>query len=349
MTGMLAAILTAQREPLVLDEVRQPERLDFGQVLVRVAYSGVCGSQIGEIDGVKGEDCYLPHLLGHEGAGTVEATGPAVTRVRPGDRVVMHWMRGEGIEGAPPRYRWGNRDVNAGWVTTFNERAVVSENRLTPAPEGIPLALAPLFGCAVTTGFGVVVNDARLRVGESLVVLGAGGIGLSVIQAGVLAGAHPIVAVDLHGPKLELATRLGATHAIDASGGDLATAVRAVAPEGADVVVDNTGDVRVIETAYELAGPQGRTILVGVPSVRERARLYTLPLHFGKVLTGSHGGAAQPSHDIPRYARLALAGKLHLEDLITNRYSLSEINTAIDDLRNGRVSGRALIEIEPEH
>jgi S-(hydroxymethyl)glutathione dehydrogenase/alcohol dehydrogenase len=193
----------------------------------------------------------------------------------------------------------------------------------------------------------VVVNDAGLRVGESLVVLGAGGVGLSVIQAGVLAGADPVVGVDLHAAKLELAATLGATHTVNASTEDVAAAVREATPGGADVVVDITGNVRLIEMAYELTAPQGRTILVGVPPIGERARLYTLPLHFGKVLRGSHGGETRPTQDIPRYARLVLTGKLPLDKLITNRYPLSDINVAIEDLREGRVTGRALIEIEP--
>jgi S-(hydroxymethyl)glutathione dehydrogenase/alcohol dehydrogenase len=345
---MRAAILASLREPLVLDDVDPPDELSVGQVRVRVAFSGVCGSQLGEIDGVKGADPWLPHLLGHEGSGTVAAIGPGVRTVAPGDRVVLHWMPGEGIESQPPVYSWRGERLNAGWVTTFNEEAVVAENRVTVLPNGFPLDLAALLGGAVTTGFGVVTNDARLRIGESVVVFGTGGVGLSVVQGAALAGAHPIVAIDLHANRLELALRLGATHAIDATAVDAETELGSLlGDQGADVTVDNTGDPDVIARAYRVAGPHGRTILVGVPRHDVEARLNTLPLHFGKVLTGSHGGSAQPPVDIPRYVAMERAGKLRLRELITDRYPLGRVNDAIADLRSGRSAGRCLIEIDP--
>ncbi|MDE3076602.1 MAG: alcohol dehydrogenase catalytic domain-containing protein, partial [Chloroflexota bacterium] len=179
---MKAAILVQQHEPLRVAEVKLPDELAYGQVLVRVHYSTICGSQLGEIDGVKGPDRFLPHLLGHEGSGVVESVGPGVGLVHVGERVVLHWMKAAGVEASNPAYYWDGRAVNAGCVTTFNEWAVVSENRLTPIPDSLDLDLAPLFGCAVTTGFGVLMNDAQLKIGESVLVFGAGGVGLNVIQ-----------------------------------------------------------------------------------------------------------------------------------------------------------------------
>ena len=208
-----AAILVRQKRPLVVDEVEIPS-LKRGQVLVRVHASGVCGSQIGEMDGVKGPDRYLPHLLGHEAGGVVEETGPGVTRVKRGDRVILHWRPGKGIQADTPRYRWGRKMVNAGWVTTFQERSVVSENRLTKMPRGIGMETAALYGCALLTGFGVVRNDASLKKGESAVVLGSGGIGLCEIIALRAASGRPIAAVDLYPHKLSLAKSYGATHAV---------------------------------------------------------------------------------------------------------------------------------------
>lgn len=346
---MRAAVLSQQHQPLDLVDVEPPERLHFGQVRVRVHYSGVCGSQIGEIDGVKGSDRFLPHLLGHEGGGVVVEVGDGVSKVSRGDRVVLHWMRGSGHEGPTPDYASGSRVINAGHVTTFNEEAVVAENRVTAVPDEFPLELAALLGCAVTTGAGVVVNDARLRLGESIVVLGVGGVGLSIVQAAALSSAHPIVAVDLAEPKLDLARSLGATHALDGNDTGLPDSIhRIVGDGGADVVIDTTGIPAMIESGYELTSARGRTVLVGVPQLGANASLHTLPLHFGKVLTGSHGGGTRPDYDIPRYVGLYLAGKLDLESLITDRFDLDGINDAIDALRNGEVAGRALIEVAPE-
>ncbi|MEW5724496.1 MAG: zinc-binding dehydrogenase, partial [Thermodesulfobacteriota bacterium] len=338
---MKAAVLAALNEPLLVEEVELPDSLDIGQVMVRVLCSGICGSQLGEIEGIKGQDRYLPHLLGHEGSGVVIETGPGVRFVRPGDHVVLHWRKGRGLEAAPPSYRWRGERLNAGWVTTFNEYAVVSENRLTPIPQDFDPALASLFGCAVTTGLGVVANNARVKPGQSVVVFGAGGVGLNVIQGAALCTAHPIVAVDLFDHRLSLARRFGATHLVNNRDGGAEAAVREiVGPDGADVVVDNTGRTDVIAAGYQLTHSQGRLVLVGVPRAGDDIRIHSLPLHFGRVITGSHGGESNPAEDIPRYLNLHRAGKLELAGFITARYPLEEVNTAISDLRSGRTAGR---------
>jgi S-(hydroxymethyl)glutathione dehydrogenase/alcohol dehydrogenase len=343
-----AAILVEQHRPLVVDEVGLPDDLAAGQVLVHVHYSGICGSQLGEIDGAKGPDPFLPHLLGHEAGATVVETGPGVRHVRAGDRVVVHWRKAAGIESATPAYRWRDTRLHAGWATTFNEYAVVSENRCTPIPPDFDLGLAALFGCPVTTGLGVVSNDAKLRIGESIVVLGTGGVGLSVVQGAAMVSAFPIVAYDRYENRLALARKLGATHTIRSGDGDLTGQVRdIVGAAGADVVVEHTGNTDMIRLAYELTQPQGRTMLVGVPHAGQSAAIHTLPLHFGKVLTGSYGGASRPEIDIPRYIRLYRAGRLDLDALITDRFWLDDINAAIDGMRNGTVAGRPLIEIAP--
>jgi S-(hydroxymethyl)glutathione dehydrogenase/alcohol dehydrogenase len=338
-----AAVLVEQRKPLEIVEIEIPP-LRYGQVLVRLITSGICGSQLGEIDGVKGPDPHLPHLLGHEGCGEVLECGEGVKRVRPGDRVVLHWRRASGIEAPTPRYASAIGSINAGWVTTFNEIAIISENRLTPVPKSLDPEAAALMGCAITTGFGVVNNNARLRIGESIAVFGAGGIGLNIVQAAAMVSAYPIIAIDVHAGRVELAKRLGATHGIVADGRDVEAEVRAlVGAAGLDVAVDNTGQPRVIEMAYRLTSDRGRTVLVGVPRKGETVSLYTLPLHFEKEIEGSHGGESVPDIDIPRYVRLIEAGRLDLKQLIGRRYSLVDINQAISDMRNGAVNGRCMI------
>ncbi len=339
---MKAAILVESRKPLVLADIQVPE-LQYGQVLVRIHTSGICGSQIGEIDAAKGPDKYLPHLLGHEGGGEVMETGPGVRQVKKGDRVVLHWRKGAGIEAATPRYRWGNQTVNAGWVTTFNELAVVSENRLTPIPADVDFEVAALMGCAVTTGLGVVNNDAHLRIGESIAVYGAGGVGLNVIQGAALVSAHPIIAIDRVESKLEMAKKFGATHTFNTERNNVKEGIFSiVGPRGVDVAVDVTGVKKLIEEAYEVTSPTGRTILVGVP--RDAVSIYTLPLHFDKVLKGSHGGNAHPAVDIPRYLRLYRLGRLALREMITHRFPFDRINDAVEALRSGE-AGRVIIEM----
>lgn len=340
------AILTGISYELDVAEIRTTTQLRFGQVLVQVHYSGVCASQVHEIDGLKGPDHFLPHLLGHEGSGTVLEVGEGVRFVKPGDHVVMHWRPGNGIQSANPIYDWDGKTVNAGSVTTFNSRAVVSENRLTPIPNWFDLRLAPLLGCAVTTAFGAIGNDAQVRIGESIVIFGVGGVGLAAVMAARLTTANPIIAIDLDQKKLDIALGLGATHVIDARQQDTKSVLRSLlGDEGADVVIETTGVKTVIETAYNICSPIGRTVLVGVPDPKDPALIPTLPLHFGKKLIGSHGGSSKPHIDIPRIVRLVEQGKLDLSTIPLTERPLSKINDAITDLRTG-VPGRQLIKMD---
>lgn len=343
---MRAAILVEQRKPLVIADVELPQALDVGQVLVKLHYSGICGSQLGEIDGAKGEDKFLPHLLGHEGSGTALEVGPGVRHVKPGDVVVLHWRKGLGIESPTPKYKWDGKVVNAGWITTFNEYAIVAENRVTSVPKDSDLEIAALFGCAVTTGFGVIVNNAKLTIGESVVVFGAGGVGLNIVQAAALVSGYPVIAVDQYDNKLALAKEMGATHLINSANIDARKAILdIVGHAGLDVFIDNTGVPAIIEIGYQLVKPQGRVTLVGVPKKGNNISIYSLPLHFGKVFSGSHGGEAIPHEDIPRYQGLFQAGRIKLKELLTDRFGLNQINDAIGKMRDGTVSGRCLIRL----
>jgi len=342
---MKAAILVESKQPLIIDDVALPDTLDFGQVLVDLHYSGICGAQINEIDAVKGPDKFLPHLLGHEGSGIVKEVGLGVSTVKVDDRVVLHWRPSRGIQSPTPKYDWSGKLVNAGWVTTFNEQAIVAENRLTVIPEDFDMKIAPLFGCAVTTAFGVVNNDANIKVGQSVVVFGVGGVGINIIQAASMVSATPILGVDLVEHKLEMGKKFGLTHGFMGSEQDLNDRIfNIVGSLGADVVIETTGNSRVIEQAYHLTHPEGKTILVGVPEKGDNISIPSLPLHFNKVLTGSHGGGAEPDKDIPRLIRLMNTGKLNFDGLITHEFSLDSINEAIKVFRSGQ-AGRIVLNM----
>jgi S-(hydroxymethyl)glutathione dehydrogenase/alcohol dehydrogenase len=339
-----AAILVQSRQPLVVDEITFPESLGVGQVLVKVLYSTICGAQLNEIAATKGPDKFLPHLLGHEASARVIEVGPGVTNVKPGDTVVLHWRPSQGIQCQPPAYTWRGEKLNAGWVTTFNEHALISENRMTVIAPDYDLKVAPLLGCAVTTAAGVINNDAAVKIGESVVVFGIGGVGLNVVQFAQLAGAYPIVAVDLLDSKLDMARTRGATHFLNPNAvTDLDAAIRdIVGAKGPDKVIETTGVKSVIELAYNLTHPDGTCVLVGVPS--EKVTIYTLPIHFNKVLTGSHGGDAVPQVDIPRLIRLNKAGRLSFDGIITHEFPLDDINAALDLVRSG-TAGRVVLRV----
>jgi S-(hydroxymethyl)glutathione dehydrogenase/alcohol dehydrogenase len=333
----IAAILVEQHSPLEITEVELPA-LRHGQVLVEIGATRICGSQIGEIQGAKGPDKHLPHLLGHEAGGVVREIGPEVRHVKAGDRVVAHWRPGLGIESGGSTYRRSDGSaVNAGNITTFQRYTIVSENRLTVVPADIDFETCALLADTLTTGFGVVTRDAQVRIAESAVVIGCGGIGLGVILGAYLAGAHPIIAVDIHDHKLALARAHGAAHTINSSCEDFPKQVRAILGGPADVVIDGTGLPAVIEKAFAVTGPKGRCVIFGVMAHDQHISINTLPLHFGKTLTGSHGGASQPAEDIPRLLRMIRDGRLDVSRFVSHRLELEEVNDAVARMRSGEI------------
>ena len=341
-----AAILLKQNSDLVIDHIEMPNELNIGQVLVKVHVSGICGSQLGEIAGVKGDDPYLPHLLGHEGCATVLEIGPGVQNVSPGDLVVLHWRKGKGIQADTPKYFWRGENLNAGWVTTFNSHAVVSENRCTKIPLDTNHDVAALMGCAITTGFGVIENNAQIKMGESLVVFGSGGIGLNIIQAASLQSAYPIIAVDINENSLNLSKELGANFIINSKKNNAEKEIKNILKDKElDVFIDNTGVTEVIELGYRLISKEGRLILVGVPKKDNDIKIHSLPLHFGKTITGSHGGESIPEKDIPRYLNLISQGIANVDNIVSSRYNLKEVNKAIESMKKGENSGRIIIDL----
>ena len=332
-----AAILVEQKKPLVLDEVELPA-LSFGQVLVDIKASRICGSQIGEIDGVKGPDKWLPHLLGHEAGGIVLEVGLEVRQVKPGDRVVAHWRPGRGIEARGAVYQWNGKACNAGPITTFQQLAVLSENRLTVVPADTDFEICCLLADTLTTGFGTINNDAKVKIGESVVVIGCGGIGLGTVLGAHLAGAHPVIAVDIQDHKLQVAAKYGATHTVNSAKEDFSDAVlKILGGARPDVVVDGTGNPAILEKAFTLAGNFARVVGVGVMPHDRKMTLNTLSLHLGKVLRGSHGGESLPAEDIPRYLRMMRAGRFDPKGFVSHRISLAEVNDGIAKMRSGEV------------
>lgn len=211
----IAAVLCEINRGLQIEELDIPGLMP-GQVLVNIAYSGICHSQLNEINGLKGEDKYLPHTLGHEGSGIVEATGPGVKKVKPKDKVVLTWIKGSGADVPSSAYKRKNGSVvNSGAISTFLTKAIVSENRVVKIPDILPLKEAVLLGCAIPTGAGIVINNANISTGKSVAIFGMGGIGLSVLLAAKIKGASTVIAVDISEDRLRHASLLGATHTLN--------------------------------------------------------------------------------------------------------------------------------------
>ncbi len=342
-----SAVLTRIGGSLEMMDLNIPA-LKPGQVLVDMAWSGVCHSQLNEQNGLRGPDSYIPHTLGHEGSGIVARCGSAVTKVAPGDRVVLTWIKGDGADEAGTVYRSAQgTNVNSGAISTFMNRTVVSENRLVRLPQGVPLREAALLGCAVPTGAGIVFNNLALKAGETIAVFGIGGVGLSAIMAASLARAGVVIAVDLVPARLDAAKSYGATHVIDASREDVQAGIAEVTSgRGVDCAIEAAGAVPAIEAALRaVRNGGGRCVIAGNPPHGSRVAVDPFDLIRGKVLSGTWGGATVPDRDIPRYAAMYLRGEMPLENYISREYGLAEINQALADLSAGRVL-RPLIDLQ---
>lgn len=345
-----AAILVESRKPLVVDEIELPP-VGAGQVLVKILYTTICGAQINEIDAVKGVDKFLPHLLGHEASGFVEDVGWGVSHVKPGDPVVLHWRQGVGEDARPkPYWRFYEfQDVNAGCVTTFQEHAVVSANRVTRIPYDYDMKVAPLLGCALTTALGVVENDAKIDDGDSVLVFGAGGVGLPIVKFAALTGAVVSI-VETNEAKLQMAREYGAL------------IVERLHPKALfDKVIETTGKEANSRRGFEITRDDGIFVGVGVPEQTEPGeeldyihcdRYPTLlGKHYkykGRWIIQSHGGSSRPAIDIPRIIAMQQAGHISFDRQITHEYSLGQINDAIAMMRSG-AAGRIAIKMDVDH
>jgi S-(hydroxymethyl)glutathione dehydrogenase/alcohol dehydrogenase len=343
---MKAAILERLNMPLVVANVGLTPLL-HGQILVKNLVTGICGAQLEEIKGNKGNGGFVPHLLGHEACSIVEEVGAGVLKVKKGDKVVLHWRKGEGIESDFPRYEYQGRQIRSGKVTTFSEYSIVSENRVTPVPHDTPNDLAALLGCALSTALGVIRGAARVRYGESVVVIGVGGIGLNLVRYAVQAGAYPVVAVDV-ADKEVMSRKVGAHFFINRKAQPLAQALKEIAGiSRADVIMPTVGDRETIQESVPLLSGTGRYVMVGMPELGGSIEL-TNASHFfdgeGKVFMATQSGGFNPTLDIPRYLQMAKSGALTVDGIITKRIALDAINEAIDDIRAGK-AGRIMIDL----
>lgn len=338
-----SAVLVELGKPLQVTEIETPT-LQAGQVLIEVLISGVCKTQLLESRGFRGEDKFLPHCLGHEGVGLVKEIGPGVRKVKPGDQVVLSWMKGSGFDIPGTQYTWNGKKVNSGAITTFGKYSVLSENRLTIVPKDIPLKEAALFGCALPTGMGAVLNTASVQAGQSIAIFGTGGVGLFSVAAAAIAGCAPVIAVDVNPMKLEAAKKVGATHTVLA-GENTLKEIAALVPGGLDFSIEASGAPQAMQMALECVRPRGGTaVVIGNAKFGSVLEINPRQLNDGKRLLGTWGGDNDPDVHFPRYFKLFQSGKLKLDVFTTNVYPLLKINQALDELEAGKVV-RPLIDM----
>ena len=338
---MKAVILEKINSPLIIRDISCTP-LKIGQVKVKILISGLCGAQLQEISGMKGNEKFLPHLMGHEGCGIVEEIGEGVTHVKIGDKVVMHWRVGKGIESPFPQYILDGKIISSGKVTTLSEYSIVSENRLTVVPQDTDERLCALLGCCLTTALGTINNEIDLKFGESVMIVGCGGLGLNLIQGSKMASAYPIIGVDNNNEKKNMVLNLGANNFINIDN------IQNELKEKIDVIIDTTGNPDAISATLPFLSDKGRYILVGQPKPGESINIPNANSLFGgngKIIKATQGGKTSPNEDIMRYVKLYKAGLLNIDALITHEFFLDNINDAIDILRNGN-AGRIMIRMK---
>lgn len=345
---MKAAVLEKINTPLVIADVGLGE-LSKGQVLVKVLVSGICGTQLQEIAGHKNNAQFVPHLLGHEGCGIVEEVGVGVTKVKKGDKVVMHWRKSDGIESDFPTYKLRGKTIQSGKVTTFNEYSIVSENRITPVPLDTPNDFCALLGCGLSTALSVVENEARMRFGQSLLVVGLGGVGACLVKAARLSGVKPIICLDVHDHKKEVAQSLGGDLFINAAKENVLEAMhRELGLKEVDVVVETSGHVQAIADTIPLLGNDGHYFIVGWPKPGESIEIRNASHLFGglkgKTIKATQGGEFLPVEAIPRYVKMQQRGLLDMDGLISHRTTLDNINDALELMRVGKAN-RIMIDL----
>lgn len=354
-----AAVLPAIGAPLEITGIELPPP-GPGQVRVRLAAAGVCHSDLSLSNGTMRVP--VPAVLGHEGAGTVLAVGEGVSHVAPGDGVVLNWapscgschpctlgevwLCAEALTGAGGVHAVtedGTRLHPGLNVAAFAEETVVAANCVLPVPDGVPLTDAALLGCAVLTGYGAIHHSARVREGESVVVLGVGGVGLATLQAARIAGAGTIIAVDVSPEKEALARQAGATEYLVASDTTAKEVRKLTGGHGADVAVECVGRAATIRTAWDSTRRGGRTTVVGIGGKDQRVTFNALEIfHWGRTLSGCVYGNSDPARDLPVLAAHIRAGRLDLGALVTERIALEGIPAAFDNMIAGK-GGRALV------
>ena len=358
---MKAAILHEVNQPLQIEEV-DIDRPGPREVLIRTGATGVCHSDLHFIKGTYSWP--LPVILGHEAAGTVEAVGDQVSYVKPGDRVITclsvfcghcdKCLSGRPVlcsktdvvrsPDDPPRLRQGDTEINQfAHISSFAEKMLVHEHATVKVRDDVPVEVLALIGCGVTTGLGAALNTARVEPGSTVVVIGCGGVGLSCIQGAALAGALRVIAVDAVETKLKMAREFGATDVIDASGGGVVDKVKSLTGDGVEYSFEAIGTKETAEQAFEMLAPGGTATIIGLIPEGTKIELEGSSFLGERRIQGSSMGSNRFRTDMPRYIEFYRQGRLKLDEMVSQRMRLDQVNEAFEDMKQGHVARSVII------
>ena len=332
------AVLNKIDHDLELKKIYHDGNLLRNQVLVKILYTGVCGSQLGEISGVKGKDKYLPHLLGHEATGKIVDISPQIKSLKKNDKVILHWKRNYGADSKTPIYvDKKNKKINAGWVTTFNNYAIVSKNRLTKLPKKINLQHGVLFGCALTTAYGSVFKDSKINLNRKnkILITGGGMIGQSILFL-ITSESQAISLFEKNIKKINFIKK-------NYPGVNIIKNLDKI--NHYDYIYETTGVSSVIEKSYRSIKLTGKLLLIGVPNSKTKISINTLEINYGKKIIGSYGGGVIPNKDIDKIILHMEKKKISLKRLCEKVYKFKDINKVIKKLKLGKIIKKPIIRL----
>ena len=328
---------------LSVEEIEM-QSLQAGQVLVEMKMSGLCRSQLMEVRGLRGEDRWIPHLLGHEGIGIVREIGPGVTRFKPDDEVVLTWIKGEGLNAEPIIFESNLGRINAGPVTTLSEFTVVSENRLFLRPALLGDSESVLLGCALPTGAGMAIRGVSECRNSSVVVLGLGGVGMAALLTLRARGVHTVIAADSSAMKTKWAREQGVELTVAGSIDEIRSYVADVFPSGVDLVLESAGSVSTIESAFSMLSPAGQLVFASHPPAGDRISLDPHALIQGRRIRGTWGGDFNPHLDSKTLVELFMKSDVSIRSMASDPRPLEEVNELLDLLEDG-LSMRPMISM----
>jgi len=331
-----AAVLTKLKKPLQIINNLKFSKLKRGQVIVKVLHSAICRSQVMEIEGKRGKDEYIPHLLGHEGSGTVEKIGKGVSKVSPGDKVFLSWIKGKGLDSGGTKIKFKNGIINAGPVTTFSNYSIVSENRCFLIPKKFPIKKSVIFGCAIPTGAGIIINEIKPKKNDTICVIGLGGVGLSILMACKMLKLNNVLVIDVDKNKINIAKKLGYKKNIILKNIKKAKSkiLNFTKNKYFDYTIDSSGKSQSIEFAFSITRKfGGKCIFASHPKHGSNIKLKPHDLISGKKIWGSWGGSSDPQKIANYMAPFFLKNKKFLDLYFSKEYPLNKINRAIKDFK----------------
>ena len=335
-----AAVLTKNNSPLKIINKLKFTKLRKGQVLVRILHSAICRSQIMEIEGKRGKDKYLPHLLGHEGAGIVHGVGAGVKKITKGDKIFLSWIKGKGLDSGGTKIKNQKKTINAGPITTFSNFSIISENRCFKIPKEFPLKKSVIFGCAVPTGAGIILNEIKPKKKDRICIIGLGGVGLSALIACKMLKLKNIIVVDIDNKKIKIAKKVGFKKTILLKNNKNAITKILNFNKGRyfDYTIESSGKSKSIEFAFSLTKKfGGKCFFASHPNEKSKISIKPFDLISGKKIFGSWGGGSDPQKIAKIMSKFFLKNKKILNLYFTKEYSLKNINKAINDLKKKSV------------